>query len=116
MRRRWAGRPCSTRNGLHQPLYSRSGYKKDTKTAPNNSQTRTAEVAEQKQYNEAHREAKRSIRADRRGHIENLARQAEEAAAQRNVKGLYDITKKVGRYQQTDKLVKKKQGKLLTTI
>lgn len=38
---------------------------------------------------------KRSIRADKRGYIDNLARQAKETAAQGNMKGLYDITRKL---------------------
>lgn len=60
---------------------------------------------------------KRSIRADKRGYIDNLARQAKETAAQGNMKGLYDITRKLaGRYQQTDKPVKDKLGEPLTMV
>ena len=60
---------------------------------------------------------KRGIRADKRGHTDNLTKQKEEAAAQRNRKGLFDITMKLaGRYLQTDKPVKDKQGKPLTTV
>ena len=56
------------------------------------------------------------MRADKRDHIDNLTRHAEVAAAQRNMKDLYIITRKLaGRYQQTDKQVKNKQGRLLTS-
>ena len=100
----WAGRPCSTQNEIHPPLYRRSGKEK---TGLNSSRTRSTKAAAQKNCNEAHGEVKTAIRADKRGHIDNLARQAEDAAAQRNLKGLHDITRKLaGRCQQADKPVK----------
>ena len=71
------------------------GIRKDRRSALNDSQTRAAEGAAQKEHSEAHREVKRCIRANKRGHIDNLARQAEEATVQRNLKGLYDITRKL---------------------
>ena len=59
---------------------------------------------------------KRSIKKDKRDHIDNLAQQAETAAGQGNLKDLYMITKKLaGKFQQTDKPVKNKQGNTLTT-
>lgn len=48
--------------------------------------------------------------------MDGLANQAEEAAIQRNLKDLYNITKKLsGKFQQTDRPVKDKQSHPLTT-
>ena len=48
--------------------------------------------------------------------IENLAAQAEEAANMRNMKDLYDTTKKLaGNFRQTSQQIKDKNGKVLTT-
>ena len=59
---------------------------------------------------------KRSIRKDKRDYIENQASQAEEAAGQGNLKDLYLVTKKLsGKFQQTDKPVKDKDGNPPTT-
>ena len=59
---------------------------------------------------------KRNIRKDKRDYIKNLASQAEEAARQGNLKDLYLVTKKLsGKFQQTDKPVKDKDGDPLTT-
>nr|KAG5690011.1 hypothetical protein BaRGS_007313 [Batillaria attramentaria] len=64
----------------------------------------------------ADREVKRSTRKDKRDYIDNLANQAEEAAGQGNLKDLYQVTKKfAGKFQQTDKPVKDKNGHPLTT-
>jgi len=59
---------------------------------------------------------RRSIKRDKRSHLDNLAKHAEEAAAQGNMKELYNTTKKISaRYQLTDKPIKDKEGKTLTT-
>ena len=50
----------------------------DTKAALDNTETRSAKAAAQEECSEAHREVKRSIRADKRGHSDNLVRQGEE--------------------------------------
>jgi hypothetical protein len=47
------------------------------------------------EYNKAHKEVRQSVRKDRRTYIESLAAQAEEAANMRNMKDLYDTTKKL---------------------
>jgi len=38
---------------------------------------------------------RRSIKRDKRSHLDNLAKHAEEAAAQGNMKELYNTTKKI---------------------
>ena len=90
--------------------------RKEKKSAVNISRTRASRARAQQEYTEADREVKRSIRQDKRDFIDNLARQAEEAAGQRNLKELYSVTRKLaGKFQQTNKPVKDKSGKSLTT-
>ena len=80
-------------------------------------------TAEQEQLRQRHRkstqqwtEVKRSIKKDKRDYIDDLARQAETAAGQGNMRDLYLVTKKLtGRFQQTDKPVMDKNGNPLTT-
>nr|KAG5714913.1 hypothetical protein BaRGS_000401 [Batillaria attramentaria] len=77
---------------------------------------RGADAKAQEEYTAADREVKRSTRKDKRDYIDNLASQAEEAARQGNLKDLYQVTKKLaGKFQQTDKPVKDKNGHPLTT-
>ena len=90
--------------------------RKKRKTDLNTSRTRAAKAKAQIEYRTVDGEVKRSIRNDKRDYIENLASQAEEAAGQGNLKDLYLATKKMsGKFQQTDKQVKDKDGNPLTT-
>ena len=86
------------------------------KTVLNNSQTRAAKARAQEEYTAVDREVKRSIKKDKRDYIDDLARQAEIAAGQGNLRDLYLVTKKLtGKFQQTDKPVTDKNGNTLTT-
>jgi hypothetical protein len=69
--------------------------RKQKKGAINCSRTRKEKATAQAEYNKAHKEVRQSVRKDRRTYIENLAAQAEEAANMRNMKDLYDTTKKL---------------------
>nr|KAG5711942.1 hypothetical protein BaRGS_026383 [Batillaria attramentaria] len=90
--------------------------RKEKKSVLNTSRTRRAKAKAQEEYTAADREVKRSIRKDKRDYIDNLASQAEEAVRQGNLKDLYQVTKKLaGKFQQTDKPVKDKNGHPLTT-
>jgi hypothetical protein len=65
----------------------------------------------------ANKEVKSSIKADKRKYIDNLAREAEEAAVKGNMRDLFENIKKlVGKYQQTSRPVKDKEGKTLYSI
>ena len=82
----------------------------------NNSRTRAAKAGAQEEYTAVDREVKRSIKKDKRDYIDDLARQAETAAGQGNLRDLYLVTKKLmGKFQQTDKPVMDKNGNPLTT-
>ena len=69
------------------------------------------------QYREVNKEVKRKTRADKRAFIEDLARQAEEAAMRGEQGQVYKITKLVcGKYRgATNAPITDKQGRLLTT-
>ena len=65
----------------------------------------------QANYNKVHKEVRQSVRKDRRTYKENLAAQAEEAANMRNMKDLYDTTKKLaGHFRQRSQQIKDKNG------
>ena len=90
--------------------------RRERKTVLNNSRTRAAKARAQEEYTAVDREVKRSIKKDKRDYIDDLARQAETAAGQRNLRDLYLVTKKLtGKFQQTDKPVMDKNGNPLTT-
>ncbi|XP_066289728.1 craniofacial development protein 2-like [Branchiostoma lanceolatum] len=62
------------------------------------------------------KEVKKSIKRNKRDHIEDLAKQAEEAAGKGNLKDLYITTRKLaGKFPQVDKPVRDREGNLLTT-
>ena len=90
--------------------------KRERKTVLDNSRTRAAKARAQEEYTAVDREVKRSIKTDKRDYIDDLARQAETAAGQGNMRDLYLVTKKLtGKFQQTDKPVMDKNGNPLTT-
>ncbi|VDP51813.1 unnamed protein product, partial [Schistosoma curassoni] len=60
--------------------------RKNKKTAVNNSQTRAEKVQAQAEYMEANKQVKKSIRADKKKYVEELATTAEKAAREGNMK------------------------------
>ena len=61
--------------------------------AVNSSRTRAAKAAAQKEQTAANQEVRKSVKTDKRDFVEGLAEEAERAAANRNMKQLYDTTK-----------------------
>ncbi|VDP23203.1 unnamed protein product [Schistosoma margrebowiei] len=91
--------------------------RKNKKAAINNSRTRAEKVQAQAEYIEANKQVKRSIRADKKKYVEELATTAEKAAREGNMKQLYDTTKKLaGKYSKPERPVKDKEGKPITEI
>ena len=90
--------------------------RKENKGAINNSRTRAATATAQEEYTEANRAVKNSVKTDKANFIEDLAKEAEDASAQGNMKQLYDITRKLaGKYKRTDRPIKDKNGNVLTS-
>ncbi|VDO90640.1 unnamed protein product [Schistosoma margrebowiei] len=89
--------------------------RKNKKTAIDNSRTRAEKVKAQAEYIEANKRVKRSIRANKQKHVEEIATTADKAAREENIKQLYDTTKKLaGTYSKTDRPVKGQEGKTTT--
>ena len=104
----------------HKPWISagtlkKIGERKRKKDILNRSKTRAAKAEAQVAYTRVAKEVKASIKEDKRNYVEDLAREAEEAAGAGNMRGLYENTKKLsGKYSNTDMPIKDKDGKLLT--
>ncbi|VDP53111.1 unnamed protein product [Schistosoma margrebowiei] len=91
--------------------------RKNKKTAINNNRTRAEKVQAQAEYTEANKQVKRSFRADKKKYMKELAKTAEKAAREGNMKQLYDTTKKLsGKYSKPERPVKDKEGKPITEI
>ncbi|VDP58030.1 unnamed protein product [Schistosoma margrebowiei] len=90
--------------------------RKNKKAAINNSRARAEKVQAQAEYTEAHKQVKRSIRADKK-YVEELAKTAEKAAREGNMKHLYDTTKKLsGKYSKPERPVKDQEDRPITEI
>ena len=90
--------------------------RKEKKRAINKSRTRAAKATAQEEYKEANRAVKNSVKTDKANFIEDLAKEAEDASAQGNMKQLYEITRKLaGKYKRTDRPIKDKNGNVLTS-
>ncbi|VDP36481.1 unnamed protein product [Schistosoma margrebowiei] len=91
--------------------------RKNKKAAINNSRTQAEKFQAQAEYIEANKQVKRSIRADKKKYVEELATMAEKAAREGNMKQLHDTTKKLsGKYSKPQRSVKDKEGKPITEI
>ncbi|VDO49222.1 unnamed protein product [Schistosoma margrebowiei] len=90
---------------------------KNNKAAINNSRTQAEKVQAQAEYIEANKQVKRSIRADKKKYVEEVATTAVKAAREGNMKQLNDTTKKLsGKYSKPERPVKDKEGKSITEI
>ena len=88
--------------------------RRDKKEAVNSSCTRAAKVTAQKEHTAANREVKKSVKTDKRNFVEGLAQEAEKAAASRNMKQLYDTTRKLaGKFKKSERPIRDKKGIVL---
>lgn len=91
-----------------------TGCGKEKKAALKASRTRAAKANVQEDYTAKDKEVNKSIRKDKRDHIDNLVKQAKEAAGQGNLRELYMVIMKLSnKFQQTYKPVKDKNRNLL---
>ena len=104
----------------HKPYISAESIKKIEerklkKDLVNRSRTRAAKTRAKQQDSQAHKKVRRSVRLDKRRYTEDLAKKAQEAAMQENMRELYETTKKLaGKYKQSSRPVRDKGGKILT--
>ena len=91
--------------------------RKDKKGAVNSSRTMAAKVAAQKEHTAANREVRKNVKTDKRDFVEGLAEEAERAAASRNMKQLYDTTKKLaGQFKKSERPIRYINGTVLTGV
>uniref|UniRef100_A0A8W8KZ05 Uncharacterized protein n=1 Tax=Magallana gigas TaxID=29159 RepID=A0A8W8KZ05_MAGGI len=103
----------STPRKVKQQDNRRTRYN-EKKAALKASRTRAAKANVQEDYTAKDKEVNKSIRKDKRDHIDNLVKQAKEAAGQGNLRELYMVTMKLSnKFQQTYKPVKDKHRNLL---
>ena len=90
--------------------------RKERKGKLNDSKTRATKAKAHTAYIQAHKEVRRAIKQDKKTYIDNMAKEAEEAARKNNMRDLYGITRKLsqGSYR-INKPIKNKDGKVLTT-
>ena len=88
--------------------------RREKKEAVNSSRTRAAKVIAQKEHTAANREVKKSVKTDKRNFVEGLAQETEKAAASRNMKQLYDTTRKLaGKFKKSERPIRDKNGSVL---
>jgi ABC-type sugar transport system ATPase subunit len=68
--------------------------RKEIKSGINNSETRKQKAIAQAQYTEANIQVKRSVKRDKRQWVDKQAQKAEEAEKRRNLRELYNVTKR----------------------
>ncbi|VDP20661.1 unnamed protein product [Schistosoma margrebowiei] len=91
--------------------------RKNKMAAINYNRTRAEKVQAQAEYTEANKQVKKSIRANKKKYLEELATTAEKASREGNMKQLYDTRKKLaGKYSKPERPVKNKEGKPITEI
>ncbi|VDO67431.1 unnamed protein product [Schistosoma margrebowiei] len=91
--------------------------RRNKKTAINTSRTRAEKAEAQAEYTVVNKQVKKSIGTDKRKYVEYLAKTAEKAAREGNMRQLYDITKKLSRNRRKpERPVKSKEGEVITNI
>ena len=107
---------CHDKEWISADTFSKVQVGKQKKGVIKNSRTRAAKAAAQKQYAEANRAVKKSIKTDKENSKDSLAKEAEDATAHGNMKQLYDTTRKLaGKYKPADRPIKDKKGDVLTS-
>ncbi|VDP52236.1 unnamed protein product [Schistosoma margrebowiei] len=91
--------------------------RRNKKAAINTSRTREEKAKAQAEYTVVNKQVKRSIRTDKRKYVEDLAKTAEKAAREGNMRQLFDITKKLsGNRRKPERPVKSKEGEVITNF
>ena len=80
----------------------------------NDAKSSRQKALKKEEYQRVDKEVKSSLRKDKRERANNIAQEAEDAARQGEVKGVYDATRKLcnERSKRVD-MVKDREGKLL---
>ena len=85
--------------------------RKRKKAEINNSRTRAQRNKSQKEYANANKEVKKSLKRDKKEFVDKLAKEAEDAAYQGNMRQLFDTIKTLsGKFSKVERPVKDKMG------
>ncbi|VDP19989.1 unnamed protein product [Schistosoma margrebowiei] len=84
--------------------------RRNKKAAINTTRTRAEKAKAKAEYTVVNKQVKKSIRTDKRKYVEDLAKTAEKAAREGNMRQLYDITKKLWKSSSTG-ATSEKQGR-----
>ncbi|VDP43120.1 unnamed protein product [Schistosoma margrebowiei] len=91
--------------------------RRNKKAAINTSRTRAEKAKAQAEYTEVNKQVTRSIRTGKRKYVEDLAKKAEKAAREGNMRQLFDTKKKLsGNRRKPERPVKSKDGEVITNI
>ncbi|VDP63426.1 unnamed protein product [Schistosoma curassoni] len=91
--------------------------KRNKKEAINTSRTGAEKTMAQAEYTKVNKQMKRSMSTDKRKYVKDLAMMAEKTPREGNMRKLYDTTKKLaGNYRTPGRLVKSKEGKVITNV
>lgn len=97
---------CNEVLGPRNPNYKKKKKieeRKVRKATVNNSRTRIAKGKAQEEYKGVNRSVERSLKADKRNHLESLAAEAEEAACHGNMRDLYATIRNLsGKYSKPE--------------
>ena len=80
---------------ISKDTISKVVLKRSKKKNLNRARTRLQKERAHTEYTEANKDVKRSVREDKRKYIDDLAKEAETAAKQHDMKTLYDTTKQL---------------------
>ena len=68
-------------------------------------------------YAANNREVRKSVKTEKQDFVEEVAQEAETAGASRNMKQLYDTTKKLaGKFKKSERPIRDKNGTVLTGV
>ncbi|KAK3780057.1 hypothetical protein RRG08_061825 [Elysia crispata] len=96
---------------ISQESLNRLSERREKKAAVNNSRTRNEKEAAQREYSDAAKEVKRSIKNDKEAFTNELAERAEKAAQGGHMRTLYETTKVLaGKRKNTEMPVKDAEG------
>ena len=89
-------------NQSHNEMY-------ENKSAVSNSRITATKAHTQEEHTESNVEAKKSVKIDKGNYFNSLEEEAEQAAGSRNMRQLYDTTRKLaGKYSKPERPVKNK--------
>ena len=83
------------KNGFLQTPYRKWKYTDVKKDVLKRSRTRTSRAKAQEEYTAADKEVKRNIKKDKRDYVDDMVKEADEAAGKGNLRDMYMLNRKL---------------------